>query len=316
MLDAQLVEQLLQPLTPLARRDRHGLQNGQDVVLDRKLPKHRGLLRQVADPESRPLVHGHLGNVPAVEDDPPFLRLDQTHDHVKRRGLPGPVGAQKSDDLPLLQSQGHVVDHPAPAIRLDQPLGREEAPPGPNRLLDPRGERRVLSRVPQHLGHVGLRHLIADGAQLLPVAIGDANDGIGRRERHRRQRDQSVARHARQDRLREVLPHLVQREPPRFALHVPTEPPHHLEVVVAVVDRRFVEGDLPAVARHRDDRVHRERDRAVAVRVLLDEALDGGWKTRAGHGRPPGRAGDGRGRAAPVVSRGVAAVSVTVAGVR
>ena len=54
-LDAQLVEELFQPLVPLAPLNIGNVSRiGHDVVFDGQLPEYRGLLRQVADAEPAP----------------------------------------------------------------------------------------------------------------------------------------------------------------------------------------------------------------------------------------------------------------------
>jgi hypothetical protein len=53
-----------------------------------------------------------------------FLKID---DHVERRRLPRAVRAQQSDNLPLLQSEGHVVHNAAPTIRFHQTFRLEHA---------------------------------------------------------------------------------------------------------------------------------------------------------------------------------------------
>ena len=81
-------------------------------------------------PSLRPLVHRHVGDVLPVEDDLPFLRLDQAHDHVEGRRLSGAVWSEKSDDLALLQAQTDVVDDRTSAIGLYQPFASRMLPPG------------------------------------------------------------------------------------------------------------------------------------------------------------------------------------------
>ena len=128
VLDVQLVQQRLEPCVPLAGAERQRLEDRQDVVLDGQLAEDGRLLREVADPLPRPLVHRHARDVHAIQQDAARQRLDEAHDHVERGRLPRSIRAQQSDDLPLLQAQGHVVYDGAPAVFLHQSARLENAP--------------------------------------------------------------------------------------------------------------------------------------------------------------------------------------------
>ncbi len=52
----------------------------------------RGFLRQVAQPQSRPLVDAERGEVLIIEPDGAGIRAHQPHDHVEGRGLARAVG--------------------------------------------------------------------------------------------------------------------------------------------------------------------------------------------------------------------------------
>ena len=77
----------------------HHLEHGADVVLDGEAAEDRRLLRQIADPEPRALVHRQRGDVLAVEFDAAAVGLDQPGDHVEDRGLAGAVGPEQPDRL-------------------------------------------------------------------------------------------------------------------------------------------------------------------------------------------------------------------------
>src|SRR5919109_1825383 len=125
MLDAELIEQSLETLAPLGTRQRHRFENCEDVFFDSELSKDRWFLGQIPDAEAGALIHRHIGDVTTVEEYSAFLWLYQPDDHVERRGFAGAFRAENPDDLPLLQSQGHIVDDATPSVSLDKPLRLE-----------------------------------------------------------------------------------------------------------------------------------------------------------------------------------------------
>src|SRR5687768_7916971 len=62
-------------------------------------------------------------------------RRNEPHDHVERRGFARAIRPQQSDNLPLLQSQGHIADHGSAAVHLDQALGLQHAANSGDRLV-------------------------------------------------------------------------------------------------------------------------------------------------------------------------------------
>ena len=94
-------------------------------------------------------------------------------DHVERRRLARPIRAQQSDDLALLQSQGHVVHDLAPAVHLHQP-GRLEDASGLRRLLGRDfGDGVMLAGLAECVGHVG-----PGAAHVAPEVLRDAHMGV------------------------------------------------------------------------------------------------------------------------------------------
>ncbi|EJT84519.1 hypothetical protein PPS11_21719 [Pseudomonas putida S11] len=57
----------------------------------------------------RPLVGRHVGDVDAIEEDPPFGRAFEAGQHAQQGGLAGTGAPQKSEDLALADFQGHIV---------------------------------------------------------------------------------------------------------------------------------------------------------------------------------------------------------------
>src|SRR6218665_1562173 len=65
-------------------------------------------------------VKGDGGHGLAVDADVAGVAAHQPHEHVKRGGLAGPVGAEQPDDLALLHHQRNILDHLAVAIGFGQ----------------------------------------------------------------------------------------------------------------------------------------------------------------------------------------------------
>ena len=57
----------------------------------------------------RPLVRRHVGDVDAIEEDPPFGRALEAGQHAQQGGLAGTGAAQQGEDLALADFQGHIV---------------------------------------------------------------------------------------------------------------------------------------------------------------------------------------------------------------
>ena len=120
MLQAKLVEQLFQLLATVGFLHLLELHDGVDVFLDAHLPKHRGLLGQVADAFLGAFVHRQVGDVLVFEEDLPRIGLDETHHHVECGCLSCAIGTQQTYDLSLLHFDVDVVDHGALTVFLHQ----------------------------------------------------------------------------------------------------------------------------------------------------------------------------------------------------
>jgi hypothetical protein len=111
MSDMQLVEEFPETRAALGLVEpRSRLQDGHDVVLHRHAPKYGRLLREVAHAELRPAVHGEPADVLVVEIDFAVLAAGETDDHVKGRGLAGPIGAEQPNDLAALHFERDVLE--------------------------------------------------------------------------------------------------------------------------------------------------------------------------------------------------------------
>jgi len=116
--EPELVEELERDLEPLLLGKRAVLEDREQVFERGHPPEGRGLLREVAEPHPRPLVHGKPAHVLPPELDPPGVRPDEAHHHVEGGGLSRPVGAEEGDDLAPAELEVHPPHHLAPAVAL------------------------------------------------------------------------------------------------------------------------------------------------------------------------------------------------------
>src|SRR5207245_4229985 len=113
----KLVNQLLHRLPALVPGDRLGFQHGENVLLDRELSENRRLLGEIADPQlPRPFVHGHVGDLVLVYEDPASIRGYQADDRIKSGGLPGAVRAKQTNNFALSNAKADSVYNPAAPI--------------------------------------------------------------------------------------------------------------------------------------------------------------------------------------------------------
>src|SRR5262249_7646741 len=92
--DLELIQQRIEISFAATAVRLHDLENRADILFHIEAAKDRRFLRQIADAEPRPLVHGKVSDLVAVEFDVPAISLDQAGNHVEGRGLPGAVGSQ------------------------------------------------------------------------------------------------------------------------------------------------------------------------------------------------------------------------------
>src|SRR5262245_48166801 len=95
----ELFDQFFHPVMALGPSHRQRFEYRQNVLLDSEFAEDRSFLRKIADSETRAFVEGQLCNTRFAEPNTAFIRLFQSHHHVKRRGLPRSVWAEQSDDL-------------------------------------------------------------------------------------------------------------------------------------------------------------------------------------------------------------------------
>jgi hypothetical protein len=126
MSDVQLAQNLFQAF--VATRSVQvctGLENGENVVGNRKASKHRSFLRQITHAQLRTSMHGLMRQVLVIEFDGAGIGADQADDHVEGRGLASAIGAQQTDDLAGLHLQRQILHHAAIAVALAQMRGAQ-----------------------------------------------------------------------------------------------------------------------------------------------------------------------------------------------
>ncbi|MPM89056.1 hypothetical protein SDC9_136164 [bioreactor metagenome] len=122
----QFGQQLFQPLLAFAPADRQRFQDGHYIVLHRKLPEYRRLLRQIPHAKPCPLVHRHVCDIQPAENQRSGIRLDKPHYHVETGGLAGTVGAQQPNHFARPHIYSGIVHHRAPVVRFFEPFGLAE----------------------------------------------------------------------------------------------------------------------------------------------------------------------------------------------
>src|SRR5882724_10708152 len=109
--DVEFVEQRIELGLALFSGGFDDFEHRADILFDREAAKDRGLLRQIANPQPRALIHRELGDVVAVEFDGAAIRLDQAGDHVEHGGLAGAVRTQQADRLAAADIDADAAHH-------------------------------------------------------------------------------------------------------------------------------------------------------------------------------------------------------------
>src|SRR5690606_15151765 len=102
-------------------------QNRPDVVFHRQAAKDRGLLRQIADPETGTTIHRQTGDVEAIEPDGAVIGLYQAGDHIEACGLAGAVRPKQAYGLTSGDRQTDVTNDLTAAIALADAVDHEKA---------------------------------------------------------------------------------------------------------------------------------------------------------------------------------------------
>jgi hypothetical protein len=134
---SELFDQFLKPIVSLGARHFERLEYRQNVLLDCEFTKDRSFLGEIADSETGAFIEREPRNAFFAQPDTSFIRLFQSDDHVKRRGLSGAVWAEQSDDLAGMDFDGNVIDNTAAAIGFSQILRAQSSNRWPRTFLKP-----------------------------------------------------------------------------------------------------------------------------------------------------------------------------------
>ena len=96
------------------------LKNTPQVLFHGEFAEYGGLLRQVAQPQPGPLVHGQVRDIPAIEADPSAVGFGQAEDHPEDGCLPRPIWPQKAHDLAAICLEINPLHHRSLAVHFDQ----------------------------------------------------------------------------------------------------------------------------------------------------------------------------------------------------
>src|SRR5262249_24411430 len=124
--DVKLLEQRFEIMRSESRIGFDHLQHGADIFLNREAAEDRGLLRQIADPEPRALIHWQLRDLATVKFDAALIGLDKARDHIKHRGFAGAVGTEQSDSFALAHVKAHASDYFAADKSFGDAMNREQ----------------------------------------------------------------------------------------------------------------------------------------------------------------------------------------------
>ena len=123
--DGELGQEFLEPVLPGLAVLLDHLEDGHDVVLDRKAAEDRHFLRQVADARPRAAIHRKERHVLSVDGDGAAVGRDQPGDAIEGRGLARAVGAEQRHNLAAGEGERDIADHRAAAVALAQPVNDE-----------------------------------------------------------------------------------------------------------------------------------------------------------------------------------------------
>src|SRR5262249_18175655 len=97
----------------------------------RELPEDGRLLRQIPDAPAGALVHRELGDVLAVQEHLPLVRMLEPDDHVEAGRLACAVRPEQTHHLAGAHLDADVLHHAAPAERLGEAVGAQQRRAGP-----------------------------------------------------------------------------------------------------------------------------------------------------------------------------------------
>src|SRR5262249_27656659 len=147
------VQELVLPLlAPLARHVLAGLEDGHQVVLDRQLPNHAGILGQVTHASAGAEIHGQPADVASVGAALAVVGVGEPDRPSEASRLARPLGTEQAAALSLTD----VVVDPADPLPASVPLLKAADLQDWHRsiLLDRARSGRTMSADPLHPPHV------------------------------------------------------------------------------------------------------------------------------------------------------------------
>ena len=125
-IDLLLLEELVAEAASLGALHAPGLEDREEVLLDREALEDGGLLREVAHAAPGPAEHREAGDVAPGEADRAGVGLDHPDGHAEAGGLAGAVASQEPDDLALGDLEGDTAHYLAPGEAFDETFCDEE----------------------------------------------------------------------------------------------------------------------------------------------------------------------------------------------
>ena len=127
-IEPDLAQELMRLLARGGRRNAIDLRPERDRVFDRQPRIERGvavLEHHLHAAAQFPQRQGRTDRL-AVEQDFPVIRLDQSDDQARGRGLAAAGFADNADHLALVDRERDVVDRPHDALRAEKPAAQAE----------------------------------------------------------------------------------------------------------------------------------------------------------------------------------------------
>ena len=246
------------------------LEDRHHVVLDAELAEDRRLLRQIADPCAGALVHRQRRDVAVVEQDRPFVGTNQSGDHVERRRLPRPIGAEQTHDFSLGELERDVVHHPPALVRLHEVLGLEPRPTADDGMVaaDRLAGMHRGFREPEEIP----RRLLAIGRHAVPHRRRECHRDLAPQRPHR-QHDHLEHGQTRQHGGGEIRARLIHGQAARV-LRIALGVRAQLEERLAIGDGEVAERGAALIVRNVRERRRGERERRITSREEIGQPLE------------------------------------------
>ena len=107
----QILQQCFQAISDVVIGQALQFQYRLNVLCHRQAAKDRCFLRQITQTQARAAVYRQMRDVLVVNENFPAIGSNQSHDHVKRCGLPRAVRAQQADHLAALHRHRSIMHH-------------------------------------------------------------------------------------------------------------------------------------------------------------------------------------------------------------